>query len=286
MFATPVSTNGVVTIGRDGRGTGFVLSPGRVVTNSHHLRDRTTQVTFEGGRSVQATVVGIDAEGDLAVLEVDTADAPDAAFATSAPAVGDAVRAIGRAGTTGRVTVGWVSAVGQTFRGPGGRVITGALEHTAPLPRGATGGPIVDGEGAIVGITTLRLPDGFAIARPTDAALQERLRELAAGQSVARRTIGITIAPSEVASRLRRSVGLPARDGLLVRDVRAGSPAERGGLRTGDLVVAVDGEPVATPDALANLIDQGPADRTIALTIVRGAEELVVDVSLGESPPG
>ena len=285
MFATPVSTKGVVTIGRDGRGTGFVLSSGRVLTNSHHLRDRTTQVTFEGGRTVQATVVGIDAEGDLAVLEVDTEDAPDATFATTAPAVGDAVRALGRAGTSGRVTLGWVSAVDQTFRGPGGRVISGALEHTAPLPRGATGGPLVDADGAIVGITTLRLADGFAIARPTDAALQERLRELSAGQSVARRTIGITIAPSDVASRLRRSVGLPPRDGLLVRDVRPDSPAERSGLRIGDLVVAVDGNAVATPDALATLIDQGPGDRTISLNVVRGADELVVDVSLDESPP-
>jgi S1-C subfamily serine protease len=285
MFGTPVSTKGVVSIGRDGRGTGFVLSAGRVVTNSHHLRDRTTQVTFEGGRTAQATVVGVDAEGDLAVLEVDTDNTPDAAFATSSPAVGDAVRALGRAGATGRVTVGWVSAVDQTFRGPGGRVIAGAVEHTAPLPRGSTGGPIVDGDGAIVGITTLRLPDGFAIARPTDAALQERLRELAAGQSVTRRTIGITIAPSDVASRLRRSVGLPDRDGLLVRDVRADSPAERAGLRTGDLIVAVDGAAVATPDALAAAIEQGSADRTIALTVLRGAEELVINVRLGESPP-
>ncbi|MGD9703316.1 MAG: S1C family serine protease [Acidimicrobiia bacterium] len=284
MVNTRLDTSGIVTIGRDGRGTGFVLSEGRVVTNSHHLRDRTTQVMFEGGRTAQATVVGVDADGDLAVLEVDTADARPATFASTAPAVGGEVQALSRAGTSGRVTFGRVSAVNQTFRGPRGRVIEGALEHTAPLPRGATGGPLVDSSGAIVAITTLRLPDGFAIARPTDAALQQVLHQLAEGQSVERRTIGVTIAPSHVANRLRRSVGLPERDGLLVRAVRAESPAERAGLRTGDLIVAVDATAVATPEALAAAIEEGSAERTIVLTIVRGAEEQTASVNLDATP--
>jgi serine protease Do len=283
MVATPdLDASGIVTIGRDGRGTGFVLRTGRVVTNSHHLRDRTTQVGFAAGRSTQGRVVGVDPDGDLAVLDVETGDAPAAVFATTPPALGDQVRALGRAGASARVTAGHVSAIGQTFRGPRGRTVEGAVEHTAPLPRGATGGPVVNDAGEVIAITTLRLPDGFAIARPTDAALQERLAQLAAGESVRRRTIGVVIAPSEVANKLRRSVGLPERDGLLVRGVRDGSPAAHGGLQVGDLIVAVDGTAVATPEALAAAVEDGPDGRVLRVSVVRGADEHVLEVTLAE----
>ena len=275
----------VVAIGRDRRGTGFVLSPGRVVTNSHHLRDRTTEVRFPDGRTEQASVAGLDADGDLAVLEVDTGSAAPAPFAGGTAGLGDEVRALSRAGDGLRVTYGRVSAIDQTFRGPRGRTIIGAIEHTAPLPRGSTGGPLVDASGAVVAITTLRLPDGFAIARPADGDLQARLEQLAAGTSVERRTIGVTIAPSDVANRLRASVGLPERAGLLVRAVHRGSPAERAGLHTGDLIVAVDGADVSTPDALAAAIESGPDDRVVSLTVVRGADELTLDVSLANPEP-
>ena len=281
--STPTVT--VVTFGRDRRGTGFVLSDGRLVTNSHHLRDRTTEVRFPDGRTAQARVVGVDTDGDLAVLEADTGDAPAATFAGVPAGLGDEVRALSRAGDGPRVTYGRVSAVDQTFRGPRGRTVTGAIEHTAPLPRGSTGGPLVDASGAVVAITTLRLPDGFSLARPADDELQARLEMLASGTSVERRTIGVSVATSDVANRLRASVGLPERDGLLVRGVHPGSPADSAGLRAGDLIVAVDGSPVATPDALASAIESGAEDRPIAVTVVRGAEELTLEVSLATPDP-
>src|SRR5690606_21202752 len=137
-----------------------------------------------------------------------------------------------------RVSFGIVSATERAFRGPRGRRIRGSLEHTAPLPRGSSGSPIVDADGAVVGLSTHRIGDGFYLALPADDELRERLDALAAGRTRQRVTLGVGLAPSGVARRLRRSVGLPERDGLLVRGVEPDSPADAAGLLEGDLLVA------------------------------------------------
>ena len=154
-----------------------------------------------------------------------------------------------------RVTFGVVSGVDREFRGPRGRRITGSVEHTAPLARGSSGGPLVDAEGRLLGINTHRLGDGFYLAIPADATLRERVDQLAAGQSPTRRRLGIAVAPSFVARRLRRAVGLPERDGLLVRGVDDGSPAAAGGVSTGDLIVSANGIDVGTADDLWAVLD-------------------------------
>jgi serine protease Do len=266
-----------VAIGRDRRGTGVVIGPGQVLTNAHNLRDRTTEVTFADGRSVQGTAAGIDADGDLAVLTVDTGDAPAIGWADTPNSVGDAVFAVSAGQRAQRVTFGLVSAVDRTFRGPRGRRVTGSIEHTAVLARGSSGGPLTDAEGRLIGVNTHRLGDGFYLAVPADAALKERVGELAAGQSPQRRRLGVALAPAFVAARLRRSVGLPPREGLLVRGVDDGSVAARAGLGQGDLLVAADGRQLHTSDDLFEILD-GEAD-TITLTVVRGADELAVVVT-------
>ena len=266
-----------VAIGRDRRGTGVVIGQGQVLTNAHNLRDRTTEVTFADGRSVQGAAAGIDADGDLAVLTVDTADAPAIAWADATAGVGDAVFAVSAGQRARRVTFGLVSAVDRTFRGPRGRRVTGSIEHTAPLARGSSGGPLTDPEGRLVALNTHRLGEGFYLAVPADAVLKERVAKLAAGVSPQRRRLGVALAPAFVAARLRRSVGLPSREGLLVRGVEDGSAADRAGLQEGDLLVAADGRELHTADDLFEILD-GEAD-TITLTVVRGADELAVAVA-------
>jgi serine protease Do len=270
----------VVKVGRHGgRGAGVVIEAGAIVTNAHNLRGPEITVTFGDGRRETGTVAGHDVDGDLAVVRVDTGDAPVAAWGGTAD-LGDAVFAVSRAGDGGvRVTSGAVSAVDRTFRGPRGRRIVGGFEHTAPLARGSSGSPVVDGEGRVVGLNTHRLGEGFYLALPADAALRDRLGRLAAGEVPLPRQLGIGLAPAPVARKLRRSVGLPERDGLLVRLVQEGGPGDRAGLREGDLIVAAGERDVASVDDLHAALDTVGPGETLALRIVRGTEELDVRVA-------
>ena len=277
----------VVGIGRGwGRGSGVVVADGRVVTNAHNLRGDEVTVVFADGRSQVGQVQGVDVDGDLAVISVDTAGVTPITWTDAAtPAsVGTAVLALANPGGRQRVTVGLVSAVGRAFRGPRGRRIAGSIEHTAPLGRGSSGGPIVNRAGQVIGLNTHRLGDGFYLALPADAELRSRIDALSRGEAPQRRRLGVGIAPSGVARKLRRAVGLPEREGLLVRVVEQGSPADRAGVHAGDLIVTVDGQAVSDADQLYQALDRVAGDR-LALGVVRGVEEHTLTISFGEAGP-
>ena len=230
----------VVAIGRDARGSGVVIADGQVLTNAHNLRGGEVTVTFGDGRSTRGTVTGVDPDGDLAVVSVDTAGARAIDWgAGDELAVG--VAGVRRRRTFGggvRVTFGLVSSVSRSFRGPGGRRIAGSVEHTAPLAPGFVGWRRSSTPPAsFVGLNTNRIGEGFYLALPADAALRARVDALGRGESAKRLRLGVAIAPSHVARRLRRSVGLPERAGILVRGVEEGSLAEAAGVEAGDLIV-------------------------------------------------
>jgi S1-C subfamily serine protease len=172
--------------------------------------------------------------------------------------------------------------VARAFRGPGGRRIAGSIEHTAPLAPGSSGGAVLDAGGRLVGINTNRIGDGFYLALPADAALRERVQALGRGEAPSRLRLGVAVAPSHVARRLRRSVGLPERAGVLVRDVEESSLAAEAGVRGGDLIVAVGGRETADADDLFDAL--GAAGLPLELTVIRGAEERTVTV--GAAPAG
>jgi serine protease Do len=151
------------------------------------------------------------------------------------------------------------------------------VEHTAPLPSGSSGGPLLDLDGRLVGINTHRLGEGFYLALPATAALQARVRALAAGESPRGRRLGVGLAPVPVARRLRRAVGLPDAEGLLVRLVEEGSPAAAAGLDVGDLLVAAAGRPLVVVEDLHAVLDRLEAD-AVELRVLRGAEERTVVV--------
>jgi serine protease Do len=252
-----------------------------VVTNAHNLRGEETVVSFAGGRRAPGRATGVDIDGDLAVLAVDTADAPALEWSAGAARVGDAVLGCANPGGRGlRVSVGFVSAVDVAFRGPGGRTVGGALEHTAPLARGSSGGPLLDSGGKLVGIDTHRVGDGFYLAVPADEELRGRVDALGRGEEPHRPRLGIAVAPPQVARRLRRSVGLPERDGILVRAVEEGGPAAVAGIKQGDLVVAVAGTAVGTVDDLAAALAGAGTGVGVDLAVVRGVEELTVTVTI------
>jgi serine protease Do len=272
-----------------GAGSGIVVADGLVVTNAHNVRAADVAVVFGDGRQAGGTVAGVDRDGDLAAIRVDTAGVTPLTWSAPAgddgqPPVGSVVVALANPGGRGlRVTFGTISARAQAFRGPRGRRIAGGVEHTAPLRRGSSGGPIVDTEGRLVGINTHRLDDGFYLALPADATLRARVDALAAGEAPRRVRLGVSLAPPHVARHLRSAVGLPERDGVLVRGVAAGGAAHRAGVDNGDLIVQAGGNDLGSSDVLFAALEQvGPGDHLV-LGIVRGAEELTVEVAFTEA---
>ena len=272
----------VVGIGRRwGTGSGIVLGKGQVLTNAHNVHGDQVTVTFAGGRTAEGSVAGRDIDGDLAVISVDTGETPALPWAGSAsPEIGKPVFALANPGGRGlRVTFGFISGIERSFRGPRGRRITGSLEHTAPLLPGSSGGPVLDADGRLLAINTSRLGEGFYLAIPADEALRGRAEALARGESAAPPRLGISIAPAHVARRLRRAVGLPDTEGLLIAEVADGSPAARAGLASGDLIAAAAGRPLSTPDDLFDAL-AAAGGGSLELTVVRGTDERTVQVTL------
>ncbi|MGH2704770.1 MAG: S1C family serine protease [Actinomycetota bacterium] len=267
----------VVGIGnRWGLGSGVVLETGKVLTNAHNLRSDEVTVTFHDGRTAKARAIGVDGDGDLAVLGVDTDDAPALGWAGENGSVdlGAPVFALSNPGGRGlRVTLGFVSGTQRSFRGPRGRRITGSLEHTAPLLPGSSGGPVVDAGGRLLGLNTNRLGEGFYLAIPANEDLHRQVEALSRGESPSRPMLGVAIAPPEVARRLRRAVGLPEAQGVLVRQVEEDSAAAGAGVKQGDLLVEVAGRPVDSIDRLHEAIASWDGTSSLELKVLRGAEE-------------
>jgi serine protease Do len=261
-------------------GSGVVVESGKVLTNAHNLHGDEVRIFFADGREADGKVLGADGDGDLAVIGVETGEAPAIGWGDgSALTIGAPVVAIGNpAGQGVRVTLGFVSGVNRAFRGPRGRRVAGAVEHTAPLLPGSSGGPIVDSEGNLLGINTNRLGSGFYQAIATDPALKDRVAALGRGEPPKRRRLGVGLAPSQVARHLRRAVGLDERDGLLVRDVEEDSPADKAGIAEGDLIVAAAGKPVTSADDLFEALGSLTADADLELTLLRGTEERTVTI--------
>jgi serine protease Do len=266
----------VVGLGRGwGRGSGVVIAEGRVLTNAHVLRGDEVAVRHGGGEVMLGRVAGADDALDVAVIAVDTGDAPPVAWETDALdelGAGRPVFALADPGGRGlRTTFGLVTATGRSFRGPGGRRIGGSIEHSAPLPRGSSGGPLVDAAGRLLGINSVRMEGGLLLALPADAALRGVADALGRGETPSRPRLGLALAPPRAARRMRAAVGLPERDGLLVRGVEPDSPAERAGLQKGDLLSAAAGRPLRSFDDLFDALEEAKGE--LPLTVVRGTEE-------------
>ena len=274
--------SGVVRVGGGWRGgSGVVVGDGFVLTNAHNVRGDETIVVFADGRRAEASLRGIDVDGDLAILAVDTAGASPLAWSGASANIGTPVFAVTGADGATRVTVGFVSSVARAFRGPRGRRISGSIEHTAPLAPGSSGSPLVDADGLLVGLNTNRLANGFYLALPADESLRQRVAALQRGESAERPRLGIGIAPSFVARRMRRAVGLAERDGVLVREVEDGSPAAAAGIAEGDLIVEAGGRPIREPDDIYDALGAVASGTGLTLRVVRGAEERTIEVRFG-----
>jgi len=277
--ASQVGSRVVGISGRRAAGSGVVVGPNRILTNAHNLFGDQVSVTFADGRTETAKVLGVDTDGDIAVLEVGTNGSGPIEWASKTPDIGTPVFAVADPGGRGlRVTFGLVSGTERSFRGPRGRRIGGSIEHTAPLLPGSSGGPITDESGRLLGINTHRLGEGFYLAIPADDALRARIDALSKGEAPKRVRLGIAVAPAEVARRLRRAVGLEEIDGLLVRGVEEDSPADKAGVKQGDVITSAGGRALRDADDLFTALEGSP--QQVELKIVRGTDERTINVSL------
>lgn len=273
----------VVGLGRGwGSGSGVIIAPGQVLTAAQNLRRDEITVVFSDERRATATVAGVDADVGLAVLTADTGELPPVTWEPAGePGIGAAVVALADPGGRGlRATQGFVSSAPRSFRGPRGRRVRGAIEHSAPLPRGSSGGPLVSPAGNLLGVNSVRLEGGLILAAPAGEAVKRRVLALARGEAPVAHRLGVAVAPPRVARRMRRAVGLPERDGLLVRAVEDDSAAAAAGIERGDLIVAVGTGELEGIDSLYSALDAIPAEGgELELVVVRGSDERSVTAS-------
>ena len=267
------STPGVVGV-RAGRrrGTALWLADGQVLTAAHNVRAADVEVVDHQGRTIAAADVTASEDLDLAVVTVAVADGGTVTvlpWAGSPPAVGDAVVAIAAPEGLARTTVGQVATAAGRIRTATGSPLIGVLEHTAPLPRGASGGPVLDREGAVAAIDLNRLDGGLYQAVPLDDHVRTAIAALREGEVPTARRLGVSVVGDRRAHALRAAVGLPPADGVLLHGVDPDGPSA-GLLDRGDRIHALDGATIRGTDDL--LVALRSAGSSVELAVTRGAD--------------
>jgi len=275
---------------QSGLGSGVIVSAdGYILTNNHVVENMDEiEVATNDGRRLRARIVGLDPETDLAVLQVKVDDKlPAVTFApTESLRVGDVVLAIGNPFGVGQtVTHGIVSALGRTQLGI--NTFENFIQTDAAINPGNSGGALTDSAGNLVGINTAiysrtggSLGIGFAIPVSIARSVMEQIIRTGA---VTRGWIGVEA--QEITPELAESFKLPASEGAIIAGVMRGSPADRAGIRPGDVLIAVGGKPVKDPQGMLELIAALTPGSTTQFKLRREAKELDVPVSIGKRPP-
>src|SRR6266581_1587065 len=273
-----------------GSGSGFVIAPdGFILTNSHVVHQANQiAVSLPDGREYSAQLIGDDPDTDLAVIRI---NAPHLAHVRLADSenlrVGQVVIAIGNPlGFQASVTAGVISALGRSMHAQSGRLIDNIIQTDAALNPGNSGGPLVNSAGEVVGVNT-------AMIRPAQGicfAIASNTAKLVAGWlirdgRIRRGYIGVAGQNVPIHRRIVRFYGLPLETGVLVVSVEKKSPAERAGLREGDLIAAFNGQPIGTIHDLHKMLVGDQIGVPAKLVVIRHAEKLVLPILPAESPP-
>ena len=264
-----------------GGGSGVVIAPdGYLLTSAHVVDGAGTGVlaSFPDGRTLDAEVVGSDSLSDLAVIRTAGGDLPSAELGDAGELrVGQLVVAIGNPlGFTGSVTAGVVSALGRSLPTRArGRLVENVIQTDAALNPGNSGGALADGLGRVVGINTAVAGIGLGLAVPIDAATLAIVSSLLSDGRVRRAYLGIAGGPRPLPPRLARQLGREAA--IEVVEVVGGSPADRAGIRAEDLIVEVDGTPIADVSSLQRLMGPERIGTSLRVRLVRAGRELELD---------
>jgi S1-C subfamily serine protease len=270
-----------------GSGSGFVFTPdGLILTNSHVVHGASSiEVTLADARRVRADLVGEDPDTDLAIVRIAAPDLVPAPLGDSgALRPGQLVIAIGNPlGFQATVTAGVVSAVGRSLRSRSGRLMDNIIQTDAALNPGNSGGPLVTSRGEVVGVNTAVImpAQGIAFAVAINTAKYVAGRLIRDGR-IRRGYLGVAGQTVALHPRLVRAYGLPASSGVLILSVDARSPAQTTGLRERDIIVSLDGQPVAGVDDLQRLLTERPIGTRLPLVILRGTERRELAITPAE----
>lgn len=270
-----------------GQGSGFFISADGFAVTNNHVVDKADQVevTADDGRTYSAKVIGSDPRTDLALVKVEgRSDFPFVRLSDQAPRIGDWVIAVGNPfGLGGTVTAGIVSARGRDI---GAGPYDDFIQIDAPVNKGNSGGPTFDVDGNVIGVNTaIFSPSGgsvgiaFAIPAETVRSVVEQLKDKGA---VTRGWIGVQIQP--INADIADSLGLKSDEGALVAEPQSGSPAEKAGVKSGDVITAVNGEPVKDARTLARRISRMAPGASVKLDLIRKGKPETVTLTLGELP--
>ncbi|MBV8296137.1 MAG: trypsin-like peptidase domain-containing protein [Acidimicrobiia bacterium] len=281
----------VRTDGKDGDGSGSGVlfgSDGHVLTNFHVIDGADdVKVVLDSGRELAATVVGSDPDNDVAVLKIDGGPYPIATLGSTADLrVGQPAIAIGSPlGLAGgpSVTVGVVSALHRRLDTQKGPPLLDMIQTDAPISPGSSGGALLDGNGAVIGLTTAVATtdgaQGLGFAVPIDVARSSADQLIAGGKVV---HVWLGIEGTDVDPTTAQSMSIDG--GALVGTVVKGSPADQSGLLPRDVIIAVDGQPVKTMGALVVALRSRNPGSTVSLDVRRGKDEKHMTVRLVERP--